>query len=142
MDKKTAYYAYYYATVDDITQAQLRSISELPSVDVAATQHRMAEKSIDATMQGDRDYHWRLQTAPQAPYVLYYQGSLSVLERPTLAIVGPRLMSPYAQEVLEALFEQLQYFDVVTVSGMAPGVDTLCHELSLQYGIPTIAVLG
>ncbi len=141
MDKKTAYHAYYYSIVDDITQAQLRSSPELPSVDVDVIQQRMAENSIDATIQGDPDYHWRLQTAPQAPYVLYYQGSLSVLEKPTLAIVGPRLMSPYAEQVLEALFEQLQYFDIVTVSGMAPGVDTLCHELSLKYGISTIAVL-
>lgn len=30
---------------------------------------------------------------------------------------------------------------MVTLSGMADGTDTLCHELSMQYNIPTIAVL-
>ena len=65
-----------------------------------------------------------------------------MLQKPSLAIVGPRNMSPYAQEVLERLFQVLQHYDVVTISGMADGVDRLVHDLSMQYNIPTIAVLG
>lgn len=142
MDKKTAYHAYYYSNVDDVTAAQLRSLKSVPDVDVSAVQARMAEKGIQAVVEWEMDYPWRMQTAPAAPYVLYYQWSLELLNRPTIAIVGPREMSPYAQEVLEQLFAELQHMDVVTVSGMAPWVDTLCHELSLRYHIPTIAILG
>jgi len=51
-------------------------------------------------------------------------------------------MSPYAQEFLEEFFRHLQQYDVVTISGMAQGVDDVVHKLSMQYGIPTIAILG
>ena len=30
----------------------------------------------------------------------------------------------------------------MTISGLADGVDMLCHELSIEHHIPTIAVLG
>lgn len=32
--------------------------------------------------------------------------------------------------------------DVVTVSGLATGIDQIAHIESLRYGIPTVAVLG
>jgi DNA processing protein len=64
-----------------------------------------------------------------------------VLCLPLLWVVGPRKMSSYAQEVLKNLFDELKKYEIATVSWMAPGVDSLCHELSISYGIPTIAVL-
>ena len=51
-------------------------------------------------------------------------------------------MSPYADKVMEALFQQAQHLNFVTVSGLARGVDQKCHLLSLQYKLPTIAILG
>jgi DNA processing protein len=51
-------------------------------------------------------------------------------------------MSPYADKVMEALFQQAQHHHLVTVSGLARGVDQKCHQLSLRYHIPTIAILG
>ena len=50
-------------------------------------------------------------------------------------------MSSYGKQVLETLFTSAQDYDIVTISGMAEGVDQLCHELSHEYTIPTIAVL-
>jgi len=51
-------------------------------------------------------------------------------------------MSNYGKQVVESLFTSLQHHDVVTISGMAEGVDQLCHQLSRENNIPTIAVLG
>jgi DNA processing protein len=51
-------------------------------------------------------------------------------------------MSSYAQEVLEKLFSHLAQYRIATVSGMATGVDSLCHKLSIRHQIPTVAVLG
>jgi len=50
-------------------------------------------------------------------------------------------MSLYGKQVLENLFISAQDNDIVTVSGMAEGIDQLCHQLSHDYNIPTIAVL-
>jgi len=51
-------------------------------------------------------------------------------------------MSSYGKKVLEALFTSSQNYDFITISGMAEGVDQLCHQLSRENNIPTIAVLG
>lgn len=37
---------------------------------------------------------------------------------------------------------QLREYDIVTVSGGAEGTDSLVHQLSIEYDIPTILVLG
>jgi len=51
-------------------------------------------------------------------------------------------MSSYGKQVLDTLFLSAQDHDIVTISGMAEGVDQYCHKLSRDYKIPTIAVLG
>jgi predicted Rossmann fold nucleotide-binding protein DprA/Smf involved in DNA uptake len=40
------------------------------------------------------------------------------------------------------LLDVLMEYDVVTVSGLADGVDQCIHGGSLDRGIPTIAILG
>lgn len=68
-------------------------------------------------------------------------GEFSLLNKPIVAIVGPRIPSNYAEEVLHMLFNYLAQYDIVTISWLAPGVDQIAHRLSLKYNIPTIAVL-
>lgn len=48
----------------------------------------------------------------------------------------------YGKKVLETLFGYAGDYDLVTISGMAEGVDQLCHSLSVEHSLPTIAVLG
>ncbi|NCO98080.1 hypothetical protein GW864_02810 [bacterium] len=66
---------------------------------------------------------------------------MSLLSRKVLGIVGPRKQTDYGIQVLHKLFQEARNHDLVTVSGMAEGIDQLCHHLSMQHGIPTIAVL-
>ena len=102
----------------------------------------ITENKISARKEGDPDYPFVLAKIKNPPKILFYQGDPNLLHKPLISIVGPRDMTPYAQEVLKALFAVLKNYDVVTVSGLAEGVDQACHTLSLEQGIPTIAVLG
>jgi predicted Rossmann fold nucleotide-binding protein DprA/Smf involved in DNA uptake len=43
---------------------------------------------------------------------------------------------------LEKLFGIAKKYDITTMSGLADGVDQLCHSYSIDAKIPTIAVLG
>jgi predicted Rossmann fold nucleotide-binding protein DprA/Smf involved in DNA uptake len=90
---------------------------------------------------GQSNYFFGFSLVPNAPYIVYAQGDLSLLQRPKLSIVGPRAMTTYGKDVVEHIFSFLPSYDLVTVSGGADGVDMLCHQLSLQYNIPTIVVL-
>ena len=43
---------------------------------------------------------------------------------------------------METLFTHVHNYELVTISGMAKGIDQLCHTLSIEHSLPTIAVLG
>lgn len=48
---------------------------------------------------------------------LSWMGNLALLEQPILSIVGPRMPSHYASEILHKLFQTAQNYQLVTISG-------------------------
>lgn len=102
-------------------------------------QERVDEEQIHAIFASE---HPRFSGIKPQPYIIYYLGDISLLDKNILGIVGPRKMSEYGKKVIETLFSYAEGYDMVTVSGMAEGVDQLCHTLSCEKNIPTIAVLG
>src|SRR3989338_161820 len=59
-----------------------------------------------------------------------------------ISIVGTRRCSAYGREITEKIVAGLAPHDFAVVSGLALGIDTAAHQASLEYGIPTIAVIG
>jgi len=59
-----------------------------------------------------------------------------------LAIVGTRYPQRRSFQLLEKTMEELHGSDLVIVSGFARGIDSRAHELALEHGLKTIAVLG
>ncbi|MFA6255711.1 MAG: DNA-protecting protein DprA [Candidatus Absconditabacterales bacterium] len=105
-------------------------------------QRRVTEHTIGAMMISDVDFHYKLLSIRPKVQLLYYLGNISLLNHKILGIVGPRKMSIYGKKVVETLFTPAADYDLVTISGLAEGVDQLCHQLSREHKIPTIAVLG
>ena len=105
-------------------------------------QDRLSENNVWAIMMSDQDFHHKFLPIRPRVNIIYYMGDISLLNRKILGIVWPRQMSSYGKKVLEALFTSSQNYDFITISGMAEGVDQLCHQLSRENNIPTIAVLG
>lgn len=97
---------------------------------------------IRTITSGDADFHFKFQLIKPQIKQMFYLGDISLLSRKILGIVGPRKQSEYGIQVLHKLFQEAKGHDLVTVSGMADGINQLCHHLSMQHGIPTIAVLG
>lgn len=103
---------------------------------------RMHKQQIFVQIADDSGYHRTFHTLKSKPYLLYLQWEISLLDKKILGVVWPRESSVYATEVMNDFFNYVQEYDLVTISGGAQGVDTACHELSLDKGIPTIIVLG
>lgn len=59
-----------------------------------------------------------------------------------IAMVGTRRPGNSAQELCRRLVGALRGTAAVVVSGLAQGIDSLCHEAALDAGIPTVAVLA
>lgn len=76
------------------------------------------------------------------PILLFYQGDLTLIDRTMLAIVGARMNSSYGTAVLDELLPELIDNGIVTVSGLAKGIDAEVHRKTLKNGGRTIAVIG
>lgn len=84
----------------------------------------------------------QLRALPQPVTALHVQGELkNLLDRPWIAIVGSRKVSPYGRIVTQKIATELARAGVVIISGLALGVDSIAHTATLDAGGDTIAVL-
>ncbi len=84
-----------------------------------------------------------LRQIPSAPQQLYHTGAplSELLQRPRVAIVGSRGMTPYGRQVTSNLAGQLAEKGIVIISGLAFGVDATAHQAALAVDGLCIAVL-
>lgn len=75
------------------------------------------------------------------PFVIYYEGNISLLNKKALAFIGSRNNSEYGEEMVKKLIKPILNKYVI-VSGLAKGIDGLSHRYCLEGGGDTIAVLG
>lgn len=88
-------------------------------------------------------YPTHLLTLIDPPAVLYTQGDITLLaKKRKMAIIGSRKASFYSKQALSFIVPPLVQNDIVIVSGLAKGADTLAHKAAMSYGGKTIAVLG
>jgi DNA processing protein len=97
---------------------------------------------IDAVPWGHDDYPSLLAAIPDAPFILWFRGTLSCLRKPAVAVVGSRAATPYGLEAASRLAGDLAAAGVLIVSGLARGIDSAAHRSALAAGGDTVAVLG
>lgn len=88
----------------------------------------------------DPTYPPRLAESNQPPLVLFYHGTLDLLDNVTLAVVGARRATRYTELALRRLGETLP--PLVILSGLAAGADGMAHRFALSRGWPTVAVVA
>ena len=91
----------------------------------------------------DDEYPEELRQMYKPPFVLYYEGDISLLSdtHNKLAVVGTRKPSEYGIEVTKNLVSEVAK-DFVIISGLAYGIDSIAHESCVNANGKTIAVLG
>lgn len=95
------------------------------------------------SFKNDERYPKRLAQCSDGPLLLYYRGNANLDAQKIVAIVGTRKNTDYGTRLTEELVEGLQsQKDIMIVSGLAAGIDTIAHKKSLDLGIPTVGVLG
>lgn len=103
---------------------------------------KLERKNVNLLFQDDPAYPAMLKEIQDPPYLLYYAGRLSCLEKPMVAIVGTRRASSYGMEMAAMLSRGLCEADACVVSGLARGIDEAAHVAALNAGGRTIGVLG
>ena len=87
-------------------------------------------------------YSDMLRKIPSRPKKLYAIGNIGLLKEKSISIVGSRNSSEYGRKITKSITKDLVEDNIVIVSGMASGIDSVAHKTCLEYGGKTIAVLG
>ena len=87
------------------------------------------------------DYPAKLLDLKKPPIGLYIKGSVNI-SLPSVAIVGTRKCSHYAEGVAENLDKALAMAGIITVSGGAKGIDTAGHRGTLSENGTTVVIFG
>lgn len=127
---------------DRLTQA-FTDIGE--ALRYAESELRTAESmGVRPLVMGDDDYPSRLLECPDAPLVLYYQGSASLNQKRVVSIVGTRRCTPYGQDLVRRFMSELRSLcpQVLVVSGLAYGIDICAHREALAQGYDTVGVVA
>lgn len=98
--------------------------------------------NITAITFASKNYPEKLKTIDEPPLVLYVRGDVSLLNKKSVSIVGTRKPTDYGKIVCEKFTKELSSAGLVTVSGLAYGIDTVVAETTLACGGKTIAVLA
>lgn len=118
------------------------ALLRLEAFDAEAYVRRLRQADIRFLHIDDGDYPSLLRELPDPPVFLYARGDLSLCFRPSVALVGTRDMTKYGRHVTQLLTGDIVAAGMVTVSGLAHGVDTVVAEETLRAGGKHVAVLG
>ncbi|MDW9478622.1 hypothetical protein GOB57_07885 [Sinorhizobium meliloti] len=88
----------------------------------------------------DADYPERLKALEEPPFLLYTSGDLSIFDN-AVGFVGTREPTMFGEKVAYGIASAFAEEGWCVVSGLARGVDSLCHRAALDVGGTTCAVL-
>lgn len=131
------------AAIDGISENVARNIYNFRNFNIAEDEIRFIQKNnIKSRFFTDADFPFRLKFCSDAPILLFAKGNINWNPKRALSIVGTRRVSHYGKEQCASIIEGLSSTKATIISGMAYGVDITAHRLSLQYNLPTIAIVA
>jgi DNA processing protein len=90
----------------------------------------------------DKNYPQRLLNCYDSPAMLYYKGNTDLNSSKIIAVVGTRNNNEYGKNICEKLIEDLAAEEVIVVSGLAFGIDSIAHKAAIKNQMKTIGVLA
>ncbi len=100
------------------------------------------QRQVNILTFRDADYPPLLKEIFDPPLVLFAEGDLSCLTRPSISMVGSRRATGYGINAAEKIAGDLAGRGLLITSGLARGIDTAAHRGALRGGGKTVAVLG
>ena len=88
------------------------------------------------------DYPEKLRRIANPPKKLYCTGDISLMNSPSIGVVGARKNTVYGKNVALMIGRRLSENNITVVSGLALGIDAYSHEGALEACGKVIGVLG
>jgi DNA processing protein len=129
--------------VGDATIKILTGAEREKALRKAETDLKKAEKDgVEIIFYTSKRFPTRLKLIPDAPAILYYQGTADLNTLKTVALVGTRQATDYGREQTERIVKGLVPHRPLVVSGLAYGIDIMAHRAALQEGLDTVGVMA
>lgn len=111
--------------------------------DYKVYREKVSRLGVDFVTILDELYPENLKYIDDRPAVLYYKGKLdSIRDSQSIAFVGARKCTDYGKWACKNLAGSIAQAGLTTVSGLAYGIDAMCHKATLELGGRTIGVIG
>lgn len=111
-----------------------------PQSEAEAEISRAERFGAELILVGDPDYPRPLAALDAPPPLLYAKGDTSLLQKPTIAIVGSRQCSAAGAKLARLFATEIGRAGFIVASGLARGIDAAAHQAAISTG--TIAVLA
>lgn len=128
------------ALPDIAEKAGIKNYEICPETLVEEEVKRAKTHGATLVCHGDMEYPAHLADVEDPPPLLWCMGDVSLLGRPTVALVGARNASSLGTRMARNLSAELGDAGFVIVSGLARGIDAIAHSSALTSG--TIAVMA
>lgn len=112
------------------------------SFKIAPVLESLKEEGIDFCYFYENTYPQILKEIYNPPLVLYFKGCLNFNDSLSLSVVGSRNNSPYGEKVVNKIIKASCEYNLIIISGLAIGIDSIAHTKTLEHKGKTIAVLG
>ena len=118
-------------------------LAQLNSLDLDNIYNEVINSKVKYLTFDDENYPENLKNLEDFPLVLYYLGSIENINfNRTIGVVGSRNATESAKQNVYSLVSNFKNTDLVIVSGLASGIDSIAHKASIENDIKTIAVIG
>lgn len=132
-----------YRKIPNLDEKAIYALSNKDLTEANEVMEYCSANNIDILTFDDPHFPARLRRIERVPYLLYYKGNLIDIEHSVaVAAVGTRSCSEYGRREGYKICRDLAIGGALIVSGMARGIDSVCHRAALDVGARTVAVLG
>ncbi|MES2849623.1 MAG: DNA-processing protein DprA [Bacteroidota bacterium] len=129
--------------IEGIGSIRANSIKSFDNFQSSEDELAFIEKyKITALFITNKNYPQRLLNCYDSPVLLFYRGNADLNTSKIISIVGTRNNSDYGRSVCEKLIEDLAGENVLIMSGLAFGIDTIAHKTALKNNLQTVGVLA
>ena len=129
--------------IEGIGEIRAKSIREFSRFKQAENEIIFIEKfKVKPLFITDPGYPRRLLNCYDSPTLLYYKGNSDLNHSRVLAVIGTRNNTAYGTQLTEQLMEELSEKQVLIVSGLAYGIDSIAHKAAISNNLATIGVLA
>jgi DNA processing protein len=129
--------------IEGIGTIAANAIKQFADFKICEDEMKFIEKSkITPLFITNENYPQRLLNCYDSPTLLYYKGNADLNTPKIISVVGTRSNSDYGKNICEKILEDLAEQNILIMSGLAFGIDTIAHKASLKNNLKTVGVMA